>query len=134
MTDFELITLYTEQVSLFFTVITVLTTILFSFLAGMYFIAGRINMALVIVLSALFGVVSFGLVGAVYAAGARAVSLGEQMVARINAPGSEIAWLFPGVMPDGLPRNFYYFFLIAIFLALLFVMLRRREVKKRKVA
>lgn len=134
MTDYELISLYTEQVSLFFTVITVLTTILFSFLAGMYFIAGRINMALVIVLSALFGVVSFGLVGAVYAAGARAVSLGEQMVMRINAQGSDIAWLFPGVMPDGLPRNFYYFFLIAILLALLFVMLRRREVKKRKAS
>ena len=132
MSDFELLILYSEQVSLFFTVITVLSTILFSFLAAMYFVAGRMNGWLVIILSGLFSAVSFGLVNGVYASAARAAAVGAQIIDRIDAPGSEIAWLSRQVMPADIATAFYWFFLIAIVLALLFVVIRRREQRRER--
>lgn len=133
MTNFELITLYSDHVSLFLTGITVVTTILFSFVVGMYLMAGRLNLVLLICLTALFAAVSFGLVGGIYAAGSRAASLGKEIVYRIQTDGSEISWMYSGVIPQDLPRNFYYFFVVAIVLAVVFAFLRRREVRKRKI-
>ena len=131
MSDFELITLYSDHVSLFLTGITVVTTILFSFVVGMYLMAGRLNLFLLICLTALFALVTFGLIGGIYAAGSRAASMGQELVQRIQADGSEIAWMYSGVIPPDLPRNFSYFFLVAIALAVLFAFLRRREVRLR---
>jgi len=132
MSHFELITLYSDHVSLFLTGITVVTTILFSFVVGMYLMAGRLNLALVVCLTALFSAVTFGLTGGIYAAGSRAASLGKELVRRIQADGSEISWMYSGVIPPDLPRNFYYFFLVGIALAVVFVFLRRREMRLRK--
>jgi hypothetical protein len=133
LSNFELITLYSDHVSLFLTGITVVTTILFSFVVGMYLMAGRLNLVLLVCLTALFAAVTFGLIGGIYAAGSRAASLGIEIVSRIQADSSEISWMYSGVIPRDLPRNFYYFFLVAIVLAVVFVFLRRREVRKRKI-
>ena len=130
MTDFELITAYSEQIALFFTAITVLTTILFGFLIAVHLVAGRLGLFLLVLASGLYTVVSFGFSGAIFATGARAVSLGGQLVSRINAEGSEISWLFPGIMPPHLPTVFFFLFNIAILLSLLFVVVRRREMRR----
>ncbi len=132
MSDFELISLYNDQVTLFLTGITIVTTILFSFIVGMYLMAGRLHALLLFALTAVFGAVNFGLVTGMYAAGARAASMGKQLVERIQADGSEIAWMYSGVIPENLPRNFFFFFIAAILMAVLYVIIRRREVYARR--
>lgn len=130
MSDFELITAYSEQISLFFTAITVLTTILFGFLIAMHLVAGRLNLLLLLLVCGLFSVVSFGFAGAILATGYRAASIGEQLVVRIEAEGSAIHWMYPGIIPPHLPSVFFYLFNFSIVLSLLFAFLRRRELKK----
>lgn len=132
MSDFELITLYNDQIGLFFTGITIITTILFSFVVGMYLMAGRLHLLLLMVLTAVFAAVNFGLASGMYAAGMRAASMGQQIVQRVQAEGSEIAWMYSGVIPEPFPRNFLYFFLIANGLAIIFAFIRRREVSARR--
>ena len=85
MSDFEIIAAYSEQVSLFFTAITVLTTILFGFLIAVHLMAARLTPLLLFLICGLFSVVSFGFVGAIHATGARAVSIGEQLAMRVNS-------------------------------------------------
>ena len=127
MSDFEIIAAYSEQVSLFFTAITVLTTILFGFLIAVHLTAARLTPLLLFLICGLFSVVSFGFVGAIHATGARAVSIGEQLAMRVNAEGSAIHWMYPGTIPPHLPKVFFYLFNLAILLSLLFVIIRRRE-------
>ena len=132
MSDFELLAAYSEQVSLFFTSITVLTSVLFGFLIAMHLVAGRLNLLLLFLVCGLFSVVSFGFAGAVLATGARAVSLAEQIVLRINAENSAIHWMYPGFIPHHLPTIFFYLFNLAIGLSLLFAILRRREMRSQE--
>ena len=132
MSDFEIITAYSEQISLFFTAITVLTTILFGFLIAAQMVAGRLSLLLLFLVCGLFSVVSFGFVGAIYATGMRAQSIGEELVARISAEGSAIHWVYPGIIPPDLPRIFFYLFTLAIILSLLFAFIRRKEMRKQQ--
>ena len=120
MSDSEIIAAYSEQVSLFFTAITVLTTILFGFLIAAYLLAGRLSLLLLFLTCGLFSVISFGFVGAIYSTGARALSIGEQLVMRINAEGSAIHWMYSGIIPPHLPKIFFYLFNLAIILSLIF--------------
>ena len=132
MSDFELLAAYSEQISLFFTAITVLTSVLFGFLIAMHLVAGRLNLLLLLLVCGLFSVVSFGFAGAVLATGARAVSLAEQIILRINAENSAIHWMYPGFIPQHLPTVFFYLFNLAIGLSLLFAILRRREMRSQE--
>ena len=132
MTDFEIITAYSEQISLFFTAITALTTILFGFLIAAQMVAGRLSLLLLFLVCGLFAVVSFGFAGAIYATGMRAVSIGEELVVRIAAEGSAIHWIYPGIIPPHLPRIFFYLFNLAIVLSLLFTFIRRREMRREQ--
>ena len=132
MSDFELLAAYSEQISLFFTAITVLTSVLFGFLIAMHLVAGRLNLLLLLLVCGLFAVVSFGFAGAILATGARAVSIGEQLITRIDAENSAIHWLYPGTIPTHLPTVFFYLFNFAILLSLLFAVLRRREMRRQQ--
>ena len=94
--------------------------------------AGRLHLLLLIVLTTVFGAVNFGLATGMYAAGARAASIGQQIVLRIQAEGSEIAWMYSGVIPEPFPRNFFYFFVAANLLAVFYAFIRRREITGRR--
>jgi len=127
MTDFELITLYTEQIALLNTVTTLLFTILFSYLIAMYFVSRRLSGFLFWILNGLFFMIMFAQSGAVHSLGARAVSIGIQIVARIEAEGSEIAWLSMRYIPPNIPRVMYYFFIVGTILAIVYAVIRRRD-------
>ena len=127
MTDFELITLYTEQIALLNTVTTLLFTILFSYLIAMYFVSRRLSGFLFWILNGLFFMIMFAQSGAVHSLVARAVSIGIQIVARIEAEGSEIAWLSMRYIPPNIPRVMYYFFIVGTILAIVYAVIRRRD-------
>lgn len=127
MTDFELISLYTEQIALLNTVTTLLFTILFSYLIAMYFVSRRLSGFLFWILNGLFFMIMFAQSGAVRALGSRAVSIGVQIVARIEAEGSEIAWLSMRYIPPNIPRVMYYFFIVGTILAIVYAVIRRRD-------
>ncbi len=127
MTDYELVSLYTEQISLFNNIVTLLVTILFSYLVAMYFVCRRLSGFLFWILNGLFMLIMFAQSGAVSATGVRAVSIGLQIVTRVEAEGSEIAWLSMRYIPPNIPKVLYYFFIVGSILAIVYAILRRRD-------
>lgn len=130
ITEYELASLYIEQASLVFNVLTLLTTLLFSYLVGMYFISKRLSVVLFWMLNALFVLVSFFLSAALFANGERTVSIGQELLRRMALEGSQIGWLSHNIMPDNAPQVMRTFFLFAIVLAIAFAIVRRRDGKK----
>ena len=91
MTDYELISLYSEQIALFNTTLTVLVTVLFSYLVAMYFVSHRLSGILFWMLNGLFILIMYAQSGGVFASGTRANNIGVQIMARIESEGSDIA-------------------------------------------
>lgn len=127
MTDFELLTAYTDQVDLLLGVLSLVITILFSYVVGMFFIAQRLSLVLFWIMNALYFLVMYLQLGALAATGRRAASIGLELVRRIEAPGSGIAWLIPNVIPQNVPTVLYWFFFSGLLLSIVFAVLRRRE-------
>ncbi|MDX1381042.1 MAG: hypothetical protein R3233_07965 [Xanthomonadales bacterium] len=127
MTDFEVVIAYTEQVDLLFSVLTLVITILFSYLVGMFFIGKRLSLVLFWIISVLYFLVMYLQLAAVSATGRRAASLGEELVRRINSEASAIGWMNSQVIPANVPTVLYWFFFTALVLSIVFSVLRRRE-------
>ena len=127
MTDFEVVIAYTEQVDLLFSVLSLVITILFSYLVGMFFIGKRLSLVLFWIISVLYFLVMYLQLAAVSATGRRAASLGVELVRRINSEGSAIGWMNSQVIPANVPTVLYWFFFTALVLSIVFSVLRRRE-------
>ena len=106
---------------------TMMTSIIFAYLVGMFITANRLSAILFWILNALFGLFVFSQAGGIYASGSQAHSIGLEIVRRVEAEGSEIAWLIMKPIPPHLPRVMFYFFLFAALLSVVFALIRRRE-------
>ena len=127
MSNYELLTLYSEQVTMFFTAITIMMTVLFSYLVGAFFIGRQLPALLFWVLNGLALCFLFLLSGAITASGNRAVGIGQELVRRIHADGSDIAWMSTNFMPAIAPPAVQIFILAASVLAVVYAMVHRRH-------
>lgn len=127
MTDFEVLVAYSDQVDLLISVLSLVITILFSYLVGMFLIARRLSLILFWVINILYFLVMYMQIAAISATGRRAASIGAELVRRIREPGSDIPWLNGQVIPPNVPTVMYWFFFAALLLSVLFAVLRRRE-------
>ena len=127
MSDFEVLAAYTDQVDLLISVLSLVITILFSYLVGMFLIARRLSVVLFWVINILYFLVLYMQIAAVSATGRRAASIGAELVRRIQQPGSDVPWLSSQVIPPNVPTVMYWFFISALLLSILFAVLRRRE-------
>ncbi|MDH3647740.1 MAG: hypothetical protein OER80_13310 [Gammaproteobacteria bacterium] len=135
MTDYELISLFSEQISIFIDIMTMAMTILISYLAAMFFVSWRLPGILFWILNFLFGgLVVLVLSPGIYAAGVRAVSIGQQISARIETEGSEIAWLSLHPLPPGGPEVTASAFLLSAVLAVFFAVGWRRKIMREKAS
>ncbi len=127
MSEYELVSLYHEAISVFFTVVTTLMSMIFAYLVAMFFIAHRLGLALFWLLNGLFAVVGFATTGALRANGRRAAILGEEVRARAAQTGSSIDFLdVPVFIPPDMPHAMTWFFLVAIALSLVYAIVHRK--------
>jgi hypothetical protein len=127
MSEYELVSLYHEGISVFFTVVTTLMSMIFAYLVAMFFIAHRLGLALFWLLNGLFAVVGFATIGALRGSGVRAALLGEEIRARAVQPGSSIDFLDVAVyIPTDMPQAMTWFFLVAMVLSLVYAIVHRK--------
>ena len=67
MSEVELVSMYHEAISVFFTVVTLMTSLLFAYLVAMFFMAHRLGIALFVILNVLYATVCFALSGGLLA-------------------------------------------------------------------
>lgn len=129
MTDFELASLHIEQIGLFIDVLTLISTLLFSFLVGMYFIARRLSGLLFWILNVVFLLVSFVLSRAVYSTATRGRDITLELIERTTAEDSQISWMSVRIMPEYAPYFMSAVFVIGSMLAVAFAITHRRNAK-----
>jgi hypothetical protein len=127
MTDFELISLHIEQIRLFIDVLTLVTTLLFSFLVGMYFIARRLSSFLFWVLNVMFLMVMLLLTRAVYSTATRGRDISLELISRIAAEDGQISWMSVMAMPEYAPQFMRAVFVCGALLAVIFAIVHRRN-------
>ena len=92
MSEVELVSMYHEAISVFFTVVTLMTSLLFAYLVAMFFMAHRLGIALFTLLNVLYVCVCFAMSGALLANGNRAAVIGQEILALAAQAGSGIAF------------------------------------------
>ena len=112
---------------MFFTAITIIMTVLFSYLVGAFFIGRQLPSFLFWVLNGLALCFLFLLSGAITASGNRAVGIGQELVRRINADGSEIGWMGANFMPSIVPPAVQSALLVGSVLAVVYAVVHRRR-------
>jgi hypothetical protein len=135
MSEVELVSMYHEAISVFFTVVTLMTSLLFAYLVAMFFMAHRLGIALFIILNVLYATVCFALSGGLMANGNRAAVVGQEILMQAAQPGSVIDFLNGSqFIPMNMPTAMTWFVRMAVFLSLLYAVLHRkaqREVSPR---
>ena len=135
MSEVELVSMYHEAISVFFTVVTLMTSLLFAYLVAMFFMAHRLGIALFVILNALYLTVCFALSGGLLANGNRAARIGQEILMQASQPGSVIDFLDGSqFIPMNMPTAMTWFVRGAVILSLLYAVLHRkaqREVSPR---
>ncbi len=135
MSEVELVSMYHEAISVFFTVVTLMTSLLFAYLVAMFFMAHRLGIALFVILNILFATVCFALSGGLLANGKRAAIIGQEILMQAAQPGSVIDFLDGSqFIPMNMPTAMTWFVRVAVLLSLLYAVLHRkaqREVSPR---
>jgi hypothetical protein len=127
MSEVELVSLYHEAISVFFTVVTLMTSLLFAYLVAMFFMAHRLGIALFFILNVLYAMVSFALSSGMLAAGKRAALIGQEILTQAAQPGSVIDFLDGSLfIPMNAPSAMTWFVRVAIVLSLLYAVLHRK--------
>ncbi len=129
MTDYELLSLYAEYAQLFATMVTVYISVVFAYLLASYVIASKLTSVQFWLLSLLFVFVSFDIVSGVQAHGARTASLQSEILRRIEAQNSEIAFVDPSGIPMWWPNVIFVTFLLISLIAVVFALQLRRKRK-----
>ena len=127
MSEFELVSLYHEAISVFFTVVTLMTSLLFAYLVAMFFMAHRLGIALFVILNVLYAIVCFALSGGLLANGERAALIGQEILMQAAQPGSVIDFLDGSqFIPLNMPTAMTWFVRVAVVLSLLYAVLHRK--------
>ena len=129
MTDYELLSLYTEYAQLFSTMVAVYISVLFAYLLASYIVAEKLTRIQFWLLSILFVFVSFDIVSGVWTHGARTASLQSEILRRIEAQNSEIAFVDPSGVPMWWPKVIFVTFLLISLIAVVFALQLRRKRK-----
>jgi hypothetical protein len=127
MTDYELLSLYTEYAQLFVTMVTVYISILFAYLLATYIVADKLSRVQFWLLTLLFVAVSVDIASGVLIHGARAASLQTEILRRIETPGSEIAFVDPTGLQEWLPTTIFVIYLVITLVAVAFAFQLQRK-------
>ena len=93
MTDYELISLFTEYLAALQTAFMNYVAVLFAFLIAAYLIADKLESRMVVVVVALFTLVTLQQAAPVIGAGYDCAALGSQIVERAAADPAGIGWI-----------------------------------------
>jgi len=129
MTDYELLSLYSEYAQLFATMVAVYISVLFAYLLASYIVAEKLTRIQFWLLSLLFLYVSFDIVSGVRIHGARAASLQSEILRRIEAQDSQITFVDPSGIPMWLPDAIFATYLLISLIAVVFALQLRRKRK-----
>lgn len=133
MSDYELLSLYHEAITVFFTAVTILLSLVFSYLVAMFFIAHRLGIALFVLLNVLFAAATFALSGALVANGRRAALMGQELVVRAAQPVSAIDFLQgPLYIPPDMPTAMTWFVRAAIVMSITYAVMHRRAERRAR--
>ena len=128
MTNYELLSLYTEYAQLFVTMVTVYVSILFAYLLASYILADKLNRFQFWLLTVIFIAVSFDIASGIRIHGGRAASLQTEIMNRIEAPGSDIAFVDPSGLPEWLAPTVFVAYILTSLVAVAFaIQVRRRR-------
>jgi len=129
MTDYELLSLYSEYAQLFATMVAVYISVLFAYLLASYIVAEKLTRIQFWLVSLLFLYVSFDIVSGVRVHGARTASLQSEILRRIEAQDSQITFVDPSGIPMWLPDAIFAIYLFISLIAVVFALRLRRKRK-----
>lgn len=133
MSEYELISLYHEAITVFFTAVTTLLSLLFAYLVAMFFMAHRLGLFLFWMLNALFVTVSFAMTGGLYANGRRAGLIAQEILNRAALPGSPIDFLDePLFIPLNMATAMVWFVRVAVVLSLFYAVMHRKAQREAR--
>jgi len=125
MTDYELLSLYTEYAQLFVSMVTVYVSILFAYLVAGYLVADKLTRFQFWLITGLFLFVSLDIASGIRIHGERAASLQGEIVRRIEAAESQIAFVNPSGLAEWLPPVIFVVYLLVSLIAVAFALHRR---------
>jgi hypothetical protein len=126
MSNYELLSLYTEYAQLIVGGVSVYISFLFAYIVASYFVAAKLTRVQFCFITLLFAGISLHLVSVIRVHGARVVSLQNEISRRIEVYGSDIAFVSALEMPDWFPTALFIFYLLASVLAVVFALSVRK--------
>ncbi len=131
MTEAELLSIHLEYLQVLFVVVTLLTSVLFSYLIVAYLVVERLTWPQLALISALF----LGFLTSLAVAASQTVrqinAIEIEVLQRIEQANSNIKWFDPTVLSgDRSDAGFIYFWIISGLIAVTFAIAKKRRAGK----